>query len=272
MTVEREVPRALTVAGSDSGGGAGVVADLKTFESHGVWGLVALAAVTAQDTTGVHSREWVTPALVTAQIEAVAGDIGVDAAKTGMLADAEVVAAVARTVRDLHITPLVVDPVMVSKHDDLLLARRAVEVLAQDLVPQAALVTPNLSEAAALSGLDVVSDRAGMEEAGRRILGLGAGAVLVKGGHLVDERAADCFVTADGIEWMEAERIPGRHTHGTGCVLSAAVTARLARGDPLAEAVSGAKVFVTEAIGRGLELGSGIGPVNPGSVLGAGPA
>jgi hydroxymethylpyrimidine/phosphomethylpyrimidine kinase len=265
-------PRALTIAGSDSGGGAGIEADLKTFEAHGVWGLAAVAAVTAQNTLGVQAWEPVSPALVRAQIESVVSDIGVGATKTGMLADAGLVVTVADAVADLGIGPLVVDPVSVSKHGDPLLEVAAIDVLRHRLVPLADLVTPNLPEAAALAGLDDVRDRDGMEEAGRRILDLGAGAVLVKGGHLEGGGAPDCLVSGGGVEWLEGERVPGRHTHGTGCVLSAAAAARLARGEPLRAAVAGAKVFVTDAIRRGLDLGAGVGPVNPGAVLGPGPA
>lgn len=265
-------PTALTIAGSDSGGGAGVVADLKTFETHGVWGLAALVAVTAQNTLGVQAYEPVSPALVRSQIESVATDIGVGAAKTGMLADAGLVATVATAVRDFGVSPLVVDPVFVSKHGDRLLAADAVETLRNDLLPLASLVTPNLPEAAGLAGVDEVTDRPAMEDVGRRLLDLGPAAVLVKGGHLEGGDAPDCLVTGEGVEWFETERVPGRHTHGTGCVLSAAITARLARGDALRDAVAGGKAFVTGAIAKGLDLGSGVGPVNPGSVLGSGPA
>lgn len=266
------VVRALTIAGSDSGGGAGIEADLKTFEAHGVWGLAAVVAVTAQNTVGVQSFERVSPELVTAQIDAVASDIGIDAAKTGMLADAELVATVAEAVRRHGISPLVVDPVSVSKHGDPLLAPDAVDVLRDDLLPLAALVTPNLPEAVLLAGVDEVVDRAAMEDVARAILDLGPSAVLVKGGHLEGKGAPDCLVTDEGVTWLEGDRVPGRHTHGTGCVLSAAAAARLARGESLVEAVAGAKEFVTEAIRRGVALGQGVGPVNPGAVSGAGPA
>lgn len=260
------VPSALTIAGSDSGGGAGIVADLKTFEAHGVWGLVAVTAVTAQNTLGVQSYERVSPALVRAQVESVVADIGVGAAKTGMLADAELVATVADAVRDLAVAPLVVDPVFVSKHGDALLDPGAVATIRERLLPLAAVVTPNLHEAAGLAGVGAVADRDGMEDAGRRILDLGPGAVLVKGGHLPAGPAADCLVTTDGVEWLEAERLDAHHSHGTGCVLSAAVAARLALGHDVGAAVAGAKTFVTGAIRGGLDLGGGIGPVNPGKV------
>ncbi|HVM39346.1 MAG TPA: bifunctional hydroxymethylpyrimidine kinase/phosphomethylpyrimidine kinase [Acidimicrobiia bacterium] len=264
------VARAMTIAGSDSGGGAGIEADLKTFEAHGVWGTAAIVAVTAQNTVGVQAFERVSPALVSAQIASVATDIGVDAAQTGMLADAELVETVADAVRTHAISPLVVDPVSVSKHGDALLAADAVDVVRRSLLPLATLVTPNLPEAALLAGVEAPDDRAAMEDVGRRLLDFGPQAVLVKGGHLAGEDAHDCLVSADGVMWLEGPRVPGRHTHGTGCVLSAAVAARLARGEALAEAMAGAKEFVTAAIRRGVALGAGVGPVNPGAVTGRG--
>lgn len=258
-------PRALTIAGSDSGGGAGVQADLKTFSAHGVWGLTALTAVTAQNTRGVQAVEVLSPELVRAQIASVALDIGVDATKTGMLGGAEVVRAVAGAVRELGLRPLVVDPVTVASSGAVLLDAGGIEVLRFELLPLADLVTPNLAEAAALAGLPPLDDRAGMERAGRALIALGAGAVLVTGGHLAGPGAPDLFLPAGGEPvWLEGERLPGAHTHGTGCVLSAAVTARLARGEALTAAVEGAKAFVARAIAAGLDLGGGVGPVDPG--------
>ena len=259
-------PVALTIAGSDSGGGAGIVADLKTFEALEVWGTTALVAVTAQNTLGVQAFETLPPALVRAQIESVVTDIGVDAAKTGMLASAELVTTVAGAVRDFGVPNLVVDPVFVSKHGDTLLADDAIGALRTELLPQATVVTPNLPEASALVGFDVV-DREAMVQCAKELLGLGVGAVLVKGGHLDDgTHSPDCLVTRDDPEptWLEGDRIPGRHTHGTGCVLSAAITAELARGRRPGEACRTAKRFVEQAIAAGLELGQGVGPVNPG--------
>jgi len=258
---------ALTIAGTDSGGGAGVAADLKTFEAHGVWGTAAITAVTAQNTLGVQAFEAVTPELVRAQIASVAADIGVDAAKTGMLASAAVVEAVAVTVAELGVGPLVVDPVLVSKHGDRLLATDAVDAVRTLLLPLATVLTPNLPEAEALVGFPV-RDRAGMEAAARALVELGAEVVLVKGGHLADgERSPDCLLvadSADGPVWLEGPRLPGRHTHGTGCVLSAAIAAELARGMEPADACVAAKRFVERAIASGLGLGSGVGPVDPG--------
>jgi hydroxymethylpyrimidine/phosphomethylpyrimidine kinase len=257
-------PVALTIAGTDSGGGAGVVADLKTFEAHDVWGAVAVVAVTAQNTLGVQAYEAVSPELVAAQIASVVSDIGVDAAKTGMLASADLVSAVAAAVRHLGVRPLVVDPVIVSKHGNRLLAEEAVEALVGRLLPVATVITPNLPEAAALTGLPVV-DRAGMEEAGRALARLGPDVVLVKGGHLRDgEHSPDLVVAGDEVQWVDGTRIPGRHTHGTGCVLSAAICAELARGMDPADACVAAKRFVERAIAAGVELGAGVGPVDPG--------
>lgn len=259
-------PVAMTIAGSDSGGGAGIVADLKTFEAHGVWGATAIVAVTAQNTLGVQAFETLPPALVRAQIESVVSDIGVDAAKTGMLASAELVSTVAAAVRDFGVRRLVVDPVFVSKHGDTLLADDAIGALRDDLLPLATLVTPNLPEASGLVGFEV-ADRETMERAARALVDRGVEVAYVKGGHLPDgDQSPDC-VFARGDEaprWLEGARIPGRHTHGTGCVLSAAITAELARGMDPADACVAGKRFVERAIAAGLELGAGVGPVNPG--------
>ena len=262
MTSAAPRPRALTIAGSDSGGGAGIQADLKTFSALGVFGMTTVTAVTVQNTRGVQSFEAISPATVGAQIRAVVTDIGVDAAKTGMLANAEIVAAVADAIEETGIRNLTVDPVFVSKHGHLLLAEDAVEVLRSRILPLAAVVTPNLSEAAGLAGISIGS-KADMSRAADAILGLGAGAVLVKGGHLQGtHEAADLF--ADGVreEWIVAERIETPNTHGTGCTLSAAITARLAMGDGLLDAVRAGKAFVTEAIRQALAIGEGIGPVD----------
>jgi hydroxymethylpyrimidine/phosphomethylpyrimidine kinase len=258
-------PIALTVAGSDSGGGAGIVADLKTFEALGVWGTTALVAVTAQNTVGVQAFETLPPALVRRQIESVATDLGVDAVKTGMLAGADLVSTVAAALRDFAVPNLVVDPVFVSKHGDTLLADDAVGALREELLPLATVVTPNLPEAAGLVGF-AVEDRAGMVQCAKELLALGVKVALIKGGHLDGETSPDCLVSADDPEpvWLEGDRIPGRHTHGTGCVLSAAITAVLARGRSPGEACRTAKRFVERAIAAGLELGAGVGPVNPG--------
>jgi len=254
-------PRALTIAGSDSGGGAGIQADLKTFSALGVFGMTAITAVTVQNTKGVSSFEEISPATVAEQIRAVAGDIGVDAAKTGMLASAAIVEAVAEAVEEMRLPHLVVDPVFVSKHGHPLLADDAVDALGRLILPLATLVTPNIPEAAGLAGFDV-DTRDDMRRAAGAILHLGPRAVLVKGGHLEGDRAVDLFVDGAVEEWIDAERIDTPHTHGTGCTLSAAITAHLARGASLADAVRAGKVFVTEAIRHALPLGEGIGPVD----------
>jgi len=257
-------PVALTIAGSDSSGGAGIVADLKTFEAHDVWGTAAIVAVTAQNTLGVQGFETVPASLVRTQIESVVTDIGVDAVKTGMLATAELTRTVAACLSGFGVSNLVVDPVLVSKHGDTLLADDAVGVLRSELLPQATVVTPNLPEASRLVGFDVDS-REAMAEAGLRLVDMGARVALVKGGHLGGEDSPDCLVSLDdGVTWLEAGRIPGTHTHGTGCVLSAAIAAELARGMEPADACVAAKRFLERAIASGLDLGSGVGPVNPG--------
>ena len=261
MTAKR--PVAMTIAGSDSGGGAGVTADLKVFEAHGVWGTVAVVAVTAQNTLGVQGFETLPPALVRRQIESVVSDIGLDAAKTGMLATAELVSTVAGAVRDFGVRNLVVDPVFVSKHGDTLLADDAVGALRDELLPIASVVTPNLPEAAALVG-GAIDDRGGMEAAGRELAALGPAVVLIKGGHLTGDESPDCLVVNGEVRWLEGTRIAGRHTHGTGCVLSAAVAAELARGMESADACVAAKRFVEKAIAAGVDLGRGVGPVDPG--------
>jgi hydroxymethylpyrimidine/phosphomethylpyrimidine kinase len=254
-------PRALTIAGSDSGGGAGIQADLKTFSAFGVYGMTAITAVTIQNTKGVSGYQELPASVVADQIRAVVGDIGVDAAKTGMLASTAIVEAVAEALHETPVPALVVDPVFVSKHGHPLLAGDAVEALRREILPLATVVTPNAPEAAGLAAVEVES-REDMRRAAEAILALGAGAVLVKGGHLDGPGSADLFVH-DGVEeWLHAERIDTRHTHGTGCTLSSAIAASLARGARLGDAVRTGKDFVTEAIRHALELGDGIGPVD----------
>jgi hydroxymethylpyrimidine/phosphomethylpyrimidine kinase len=260
-------PVALTVAGSDSGGGAGIAADLKTFAAHGVWGTCAVTAVTAQNTVGVQAVEVLPASLVTAQITAVAGDMAVAAAKTGSLGDAAVVEAVAAAVVEWDLHPLVVDPVAVASSGGALLTPEGWTALRQLLLPLADLVTPNLAEAAALAvHVDVPDDRAGMERAAAAVLELGPRAVLLTGGHLTSAEAPDLLLCRDGPgpQWLTGPRLAAaRTTHGTGCVLSAAIAARLARGEDLVQAVEGAKAFVTAAIAGGVKLGAGPGAVNP---------
>ncbi|HEX7165979.1 MAG TPA: bifunctional hydroxymethylpyrimidine kinase/phosphomethylpyrimidine kinase [Acidimicrobiales bacterium] len=258
-------PVAMTIAGSDSGGGAGIVADLKTFEAHGVWGTTALVAVTAQNTLGVQDFATLPAGLVAGQIASVASDIGVDAAKTGMLASAELVGAVAAAVRDAGISRLVVDPVFVSKHGDTLLADDAVDALRSELLRLATVVTPNLPEAERLVG-HAIADRDAMARAAQALVGMGAAVAMVTGGHLDGDGSPDCLWAGGASEpvWLEGQRIAGRHTHGTGCVLSAAITAELAKGMEPADACVAGKRFVERAIAGGLDIGGGVGPVNPG--------
>ena len=255
-------PRALSIAGSDSGGGAGIQADLKTFQAHGVWGMTAITAVTVQNTKGVSGYDEIRADIVADQVRAVVTDIGVDAAKTGMLASSAIIEAVADAIEETGVPNLVVDPVFVSKHGHPLLQEHAVDALRSRILPLATVVTPNLPEAAGITGLPV-EDEGGMRRAGEAILGLGPRAVLVKGGHLEGAEATDLLITADGVERISEARIDTPHTHGTGCVLSAAIAANLALGRDIETAVRAGKAFVTRAIERHLEIGEGIGPVNP---------
>ena len=257
------MPRALTVAGSDSGGGAGIQADLKTFQAHGVWGMSAITAVTVQNTKGVSGFQELSPETVRDQIQAVVTDIGADAAKTGMLASVPIIEAVAEAVAETGVPNLVVDPVFVSKHGHPLLHEEAVGALRERILPLATLATPNLPESAGLAGFPVQTPE-DMERAGKAILDLGANAVLVKGGHLEGGGAAtDLLVTAEGAEPIRGDRIDTPHTHGTGCVLSASIAAYLALGEDLVNAVMKGKEFVTGAIRAALQIGEGIGPVDP---------
>ncbi len=254
-------PTALTIAGSDSGGGAGIQADLKTFQRFGVYGTSALTLITAQSTVGVQEVHLLPLELVNRQISAVAEDFDLSAAKTGALGSAELVEGVASAVEDHAIPNLVVDPVMISKHGDSLLADEAVASLKQWLIPKAALITPNLHEAARLLGSDVDSE-ARMRDAARALHDLGPGAVLLKGGHLPGKEAVDLLYDGHVFERLAAARTDTPHTHGTGCTHSAAITALLARGETLVEAVRQAKAFITRAISTAPGLGHGHGPVN----------
>lgn len=256
------IPRALTIAGSDSSGGAGIQADLKTFTVHRVYGMSVITALTAQNTTGVRAIHAVPAEFVRAQIDAVVSDIGTQATKTGMLANAAIVRCVAAAVRAYGLAPLVVDPVMLAQSGAALLDQDAQRVLRQELLPLATLVTPNLPEAEALTGMTIRSE-ADMEEAAARLRADGAAAVLLKGGHATSGEAADLFDDGSEKRWLRTPRIATVHTHGTGCQLSAAITAALAQGQGLPEAVVQAKRFITRAIEHGLAIGSGCGPANP---------
>jgi hydroxymethylpyrimidine/phosphomethylpyrimidine kinase len=253
-------PVALTIAGSDPSGGAGIQADLKTFHAHGVYGTAALTLLTVQNTQRVSRVEVLDPALVIEQIDAVVDDLDVGAAKTGALGSVEVVEAVAARAASLPF-PLVVDPVMVSKHGAPLIAEAAQRALRDALLPVATLVTPNGPEAEALSGRPV-TDAASALEAARAIRDLGVHAVLLKGGHLPGATAHDLLLVEGEVLAIDAPWVDTDQTHGTGCTLSAAIVARLARGAGLADAVRGAKAFLTEALRTAPGLGRGIGPVN----------
>lgn len=252
---------ALTIAGSDSGGGAGIQADLKTFAAHGLHGASAITAVTAQNSVGVSDWVALEPRMVVAQIEAVATDMPVVAAKTGMLGTHEIVTAVAEAIGRFEIPCLVVDPVMFAKSGDRLLDPRAERAYVERLFKVAIVLTPNLSEAEALLGRRVRS-REEMRQAARDLRASGPRIVVVKGGHLEGGEAVDVFYDGRHIEDLPAARIPTTNTHGTGCTFSAAIASRLGLGaDPL-EAVRGAKDYVTEAIRRSYSVGRGHGPLD----------
>jgi hydroxymethylpyrimidine/phosphomethylpyrimidine kinase len=255
------VKRALSIAGSDSGGGAGIQADLKTFAAFGVYGTTAITAITAQNTIAVTRIQEVDPAVVAAQIEAVLEDIGADAAKTGMLASAAIVEAVAATLARRPVPHLVVDPVMVSKSGAALLRDDAVDTLVGRLLPLAEVVTPNLPEAERLAGRPVATD-ADRREAARRIAAMGPRVVVIKGGHAAGPEVIDLVFDGARFETLAGPRIETRSTHGTGCTFSAALTAGLALGlDPL-RAASGARIFLAAALRSAPSIGRGAGPVD----------
>ena len=255
-------PRLLTVAGSDSGGGAGIQADLKTFAAHGAYGMSVITAVTAQNTVAVTAVHMVPPQVVRAQLAAVLGDLGVDAVKVGMLGDEPTVEVVAEGLAGVGV-PVVVDPVMVAKSGDPLLAPGAVAALALHLLPLATLITPNLPEAARLAGRGV-EDEPGRLAAARALAGRGC-AVLLKGGHAAGDEVVDLLVLPDGGTHRFAHpRLRTRATHGTGCTLSSAIAARLGRGEELVAAVAGGIAYLQAAMRSAHALGAGHGPVNHG--------
>lgn len=254
---------ALTIAGSDSGGGAGIQADVKTFQAFGVFGTSVIVALTAQNTRGVRAIHPVPVDFVQAQLDALAEDLPPDAVKTGMLATPALVSQVATAIEQFGWTRYVLDPVMVASSGDRLLSPDAEATIREALLPLAMIVTPNLDEAAILTG-QPVEHEAGMIAAGRRLIALGAGAALVKGGHLPGDALVDILVTRDGIERLTHRRINTTSTHGTGCTLSAAITAGLARGDSLRDAVATALEYLHRAIAAAPGLGGGHGPVHHG--------
>jgi hydroxymethylpyrimidine/phosphomethylpyrimidine kinase len=258
------LPVALTIAGSDSSGCAGIQADLKTFAAFGVYGASVITALTAQNTRGVSGIHPVPAGFVTAQIDAVFDDLDVVAVKIGMVAELSIIEAVASALSRWKPKHLVLDPVMVATSGDRLLSAEAVERLRHDLIPLASLVTPNLPEAAALLDEAVASDEAGIGTQGRRLLALGARAVLIKGGHGQGSESIDYLFSGDGIIALPAPRIATDNTHGTGCSLSSAVAAGLAKGEPLETAVRNAKTWITAAIAAAdsLGIGKGHGPIH----------
>lgn len=259
-----KIPIALTIAGSDSSGGAGIQADLKTFSALGVYGASVLTALTAQNTRGVQGVDPVRPEFVEAQLKSVLDDLDVRAIKTGMLANSAIVSAVAAALKKVPDIPVVVDPVMVATSGDRLLTPDAVAAYKSELFPRAALVTPNLPEAAALLGAGMARGEDEAVGQARAIAAFGSGAVLVKGGHGQDATAVDILVIGNAVVRLEAPRIETPHTHGTGCTLSAAIAALLAQGEELETAVRRAKAYVSAAIaaGRDLGVGHGSGPVD----------
>ncbi|UUZ93812.1 bifunctional hydroxymethylpyrimidine kinase/phosphomethylpyrimidine kinase [Paenibacillus sp. P25] len=255
------VYKALTIAGSDSGGGAGIQADLKTFQMLEVYGMSAITAITAQNTLGVHGIYDVPLEGIERQIDAVFTDLGVDAAKTGMLSQPEVIGLVADRVRFYGLSKLVVDPVMIAKGGASLLAASAQDALREQLLPAATLVTPNLPEAEVITGRKIGTLEEMKDAAVRLVKEFGAGAAVVKGGHLEGE-PTDVLYDGRDIHLLTAERRNTRHTHGTGCTFSAAVTAELAKGRSMLDAVHTAKRFITLAISQELGIGGGHGPTN----------
>jgi hydroxymethylpyrimidine/phosphomethylpyrimidine kinase len=252
-----EVPKALTIAGSDSGGGAGIQADLKTFSAFRVFGMSVITAVTAQNSLGVTGVHNLPPAFVEKQLDAVLGDFGTDAIKVGMLSTSAIITAVAERLRAASGAPLVLDPVMIAKSGAALLEPEAQSALMKEMLPLAEVVTPNLPEASALAGMPVTTE-ADMEEAARRIIALGPRRVLVKGGHLAGD-ATDILWDGRRLTRFSSPRLASSSTHGTGCTFSAAIAAGLARQQPLADAIREAKAYVTAAIREGFQPGRGVG-------------
>lgn len=259
-----QTPIAMTIAGSDSGGGAGIQADLKTFAALGVYGCSAIASLTAQNTQGVQGVWPIPPAFVQAQIHSVLSDIQVGSIKTGMLATAEIINAVADSLKTCVQIPLVLDPVMVATSGDRLLAEEAIKTLIENLIPRAAILTPNLLEAAALLNRPVAQNIAEMRQQAELLLVMGAQAVLMKGGHAQGDDATDVLLTKDGFELFSAARIATRNTHGTGCTLASAIAAGLAKKLSLRDAVAQAKDYLHNALvhSNELSIGQGSGPVH----------
>jgi hydroxymethylpyrimidine/phosphomethylpyrimidine kinase len=264
MSARGKIPIALTIAGSDSSGGAGIQADLKTFSAFGVYGASVIVALTAQNTHGVQGVHSVPPDFVAQQMTSVLSDLDVGAIKTGMLATTEIVETVVAGLAQAAGRPLVVDPVMVATSGDVLLDPKAVDAVRRRLLPLATVITPNIPEAAVLLGSGQAESEAEVIAQAKALLELGARAVLVKGGHGSDNTAVDILASASGIDRFAQPRLDTRHTHGTGCTLSAAIAALLAQGVALRPAVERAKAYVWQGLehGRRLGVGSGRGPVD----------
>ncbi|MEX1235782.1 MAG: bifunctional hydroxymethylpyrimidine kinase/phosphomethylpyrimidine kinase [Roseovarius sp.] len=257
------IPNILSIAGSDPSGGAGIQADIKSISANGGYAMAAITALTAQNTQRVQAVEMMAPGFVAAQIAAIRDDIRIDAVKIGMLGNAEIIGAVVAALDGLD-APVVLDPVMVAKGGDRLLAAEAVEALRRHLIPRAALITPNLLEAADLLGVAEARTREDMLAQAERLTDLGARAVLLKGGHLTGDASPDLLLHPGGAEWLEGKRVDSRNTHGTGCTLSAAIAAGLGAGMPLSEAVARGKSYVTGAIAAAdmLDVSQGHGPTH----------
>ena len=259
------IPNVMTIAGSDSGGGAGIQADIKAMSANGVYAASVITAITAQNTQGVHAIHDVPVAIIEAQIDAVLSDIECAAVKIGMLSQAVVIELVAEKLKQYEVQTVVLDPVMVATSGDPLLQEAAIEMLKKQLIPLATVITPNLYEAAILSGVTPASNQAEMLQCAEKLMGLGSDAVLLKGGHLQDEQSSDLLVNANGeMEWFSSPRIASSNTHGTGCTLSSALCAFLAQGEPLARATKLAKSYIQSTIKAAdqLQVGSGSGSVN----------
>ena len=257
-------PLLLTIAGSDSGGGAGIQADLKTFSALGCYGMSAITALTAQNTTGVRAIHAIPPQMLRDQIDAVIEDIGVDAVKIGMLHAPEIVQVVADAIDRHQLRQVVLDPVMIATSGAVLIENEAVQALVQQLFPRVQLITPNLDEAGFLVG-QTLKNEADMEAAADQLLGLGVRAVLIKGGHLSGDTVADLFVNSLGQKWwLRAPRIHSPNTHGTGCTLSSAIAAHLALGDPIEQAIEKSHAYIRQALQAGAHVrtGAGSGPLN----------
>ncbi len=255
------IVKALTIAGSDCGGGAGIQADLKTFQEFDIYGMSVITVLTAQNTLGVHGVFPQTINAIAAQIDAIFQDIGADALKTGMLFSAEIIQLVAAKIQQYNVKNVVVDPVMIAKGGTPLLQKQAIETLKAHLLPLATVITPNIPEACEILGIASIETKLEMKEAALALQKLGPQFVVLKGGHFQDEdKAIDVLYDGEDYTFFESKRIKTIHTHGTGCTFAAAITAQLAKGDEIKAAVSIAKTFIQAAIEQSLQIGSGIGP------------